>query len=313
MDYPKRQVAIAFGDVKQAYLYFDFVIPVYIEEGFPSDLRPTSIPRRYVVRSPAYFLGADYSMGDPANFLGADYSTKIKKGNLHPEILNRIGKKRFDILQRRLPEFFRIDHGRSAIPFLVHAINELARDLSRAGYDPVIVIDHSHLNLRCKSGLETIAVISSNVAEIDVSGRSWDQLREFRIDDDSRRALRNYRLFWFENYSQKSPNFIEDDLTRRFEALENACRKHGFDVTLKTLGNLLNSKSLLSTAAISLVAALTRQPHLLGAALTTGISVEVGRITLEIAKARLEHREFLRHNDLLYLYNLKKKFYHIEV
>ena len=146
----------------------------------------------------------------------------------------------------------------------------------------------------------------SNIHLVDTNAASWEQIIEFRKDKNARKKLRNLRLFVHENYTNKSPAFIEDDLNKRLEQYYYVCRDFGFETKVSLMSCLFDSKTIMGTFVLSLGASLMGEPFLASGALFSGMSIEVGKISIEIAKKRYAYHKLNRDHPLAYIIEAKK-------
>jgi hypothetical protein len=152
-----------------------------------------------------------------------------------------------------------------------------------------------------------IAVTLPALNLIDAQDAPWEQVLEFRRDKDSHNKMRRLRRFASENYSGKSKDFIEDDISLRIADYQEAVRTWRFETKYAAFTTLLNSKILASTVAGSLLSAICGAPlPAVGAALA-GVALEVGRITLEVNKRKFALRSLMKDNPACYISEAKSK------
>jgi len=156
--------------------------------------------------------------------------------------------------------------------------------------------------------VEDITLKISNIPLVDTTNAKWDQILEFRKDIESKRKLRNLRLFLFTNYEGKDKSFIEDDLFRRFDEYEQTCKDWGFETTISSISALFDSKNLRATIGFTAGAALFGEPVVAAGTILTGASIEIGKAVIEIAKMKDAFNKFKRNHDLLYIIEAKEKF-----
>lgn len=283
MKYPRYQVAISSGNLKSDYLYFDYLIPIYVPYEFPGTI-------------PADLKGTE------TDFDIDDFT--ISDSRINPEIIRRLGKKRRADLKEMLNE----SYSEAAIAKkLAPAINELSRDISRAKYQPVPVLP-SEINYgKAFTDFSAFSLISNNIVEIDTRNTTWKQLREFKSDKESKKALRKYRKFWYENYEGYSYAQIEDDLYNRIDALKSEVKKYGLNV-FETVGKAIIKDSSVYTAGFATLVGVT----LSGAVkapenLVSGLSFAIAGISLSLLKSVSDKNQFLESSDIVYLYKVDSK------
>jgi hypothetical protein len=140
---------------------------------------------------------------------------------------------------------------------------------------------------------------------VDTSGVSWEQILDVRKDDVSRRKLRNLRLFLYANYEGKPSAFIEDDLKKRIEDYENACKDHGLNTCLSALSVTFGSKYVLAASAGAVSGAFLGSPL---SGITTAAIIELGGVVIEISKAYASFRRLKRDHPLAYIIDLQGRF-----
>ncbi len=147
---------------------------------------------------------------------------------------------------------------------------------------------------------EDVALTLLNAKMIDTTNCSWEQILEFRKDEEARQKLRKLRLFAYENYAGKSENFVKEDILQKIEEAEETASRWGFETKVTAMSMLLTSKTLASGAAGSFVSILAGQPL---AALLSGAGgaiIEAGRIGLEITRRRYALRNIIKDNPVMY-------------
>jgi hypothetical protein len=153
-------------------------------------------------------------------------------------------------------------------------------------------------------GLDSAAdfmITLRGLALVHAEKASWPQIIEFRRDEKSRTALRRLRIFFIREYAGKDRLFIEDDLHSRLEAYYNAVRDWGFETRAATIGNLLNSKTLLGTLGGAALSSLFGAHWAAAAAAATGIAIELGNVALDLAKRRYSLETLRRDHPLNFI------------
>jgi len=143
---------------------------------------------------------------------------------------------------------------------------------------------------------------------INADKASWDHIMQFREDNEARKKLRRLKLFLIENYTGKDRRFIEDDLHQRLDDYKNVTKDWGFETITSTLSILLSSKSLAGVGGAALVSVLLGAPALAAAASVTGACIELGKISLHLAKRRYGLSTLRRDHPLSYLIEAKDTF-----
>ncbi|MFH1934457.1 MAG: hypothetical protein ABIN18_23150 [Pseudomonadota bacterium] len=144
----------------------------------------------------------------------------------------------------------------------------------------------------------------ANINLIDTSKATWEQIIEYRKDEEARKKLRNLRLFLNTNYQGKSGAFIEDDLGKRLDAYYNTCKDWGFETLTSTITVVMDSENLISLLAGTTCATLFGGPV---AVLTAGASIEIGKISLNLIKRKHAFNKLKRDHDLAYIIEAKDR------
>lgn len=155
-----------------------------------------------------------------------------------------------------------------------------------------------------EAGEGDVTLSITNIPLVDTKKGQWDQILEFRKDRDSRKKLRNLRLFLHTNYQGKTLAFIEDDLNKRLDEYYNACKDWGFETLTSSISALTDSKNLVELLEGSTCATLFGGP-LVG--LATGASIELAKIVIMLAKKRHAFHKLKRDHDLAYLIEAKQQ------
>ena len=149
-------------------------------------------------------------------------------------------------------------------------------------------------------------VTLTGLSLVDTEKASWDQILTFRQDERSRMAFRRLQILAAKEYSGKDQAYIKDDLLLRIEAYNNAVRDWGFETRIATLSNLLGSKTLLGGLGGALLAALLGKHWAAAASAATGITVELGNIAIDLVKRHYSLETLRRDHPLNYIISARK-------
>jgi len=127
----------------------------------------------------------------------------------------------------------------------------------------------------------------SNLKIIDASDAPWEQIIEFRKDPTAKAKLRKLRLFAYENYEEKSKNYIEDDINSKIYDYEITAKKFGLDLLQATVNNVINSKLFTGVVGGSLLATFFTEPPISLLTASAGIVIELGQLTLEYKRQNM--------------------------
>ncbi|WP_156170008.1 hypothetical protein [Aurantiacibacter luteus] len=92
------------------------------------------------------------------------------------------------------------------------------------------------------------ALTLKNLKLVDPRAVSWEQLVEFRKDEDSRHALRKFRLSFSENFGGQSQAEIEDRLLSDLYEHEKAANSWGLEFADRSFSLLSTKEGIASTA-----------------------------------------------------------------
>ena len=334
MSYQKLKHAVCIGDVKQAALYFDRVLPVALSPAHFDENGDTLFisSESYIPGKALVNLLYDISPNNIKNYekVQWEYLGKYLDANqpirniIHPLTGDVFEEKKLMLFDRKLnskdsvdvvvklhAEYIRDSYNKYATKLYLEnqtdekgvTFRSRVHDFSKSlgfNYASVIITDMPSL----KSIKPNLSQSLVDIQLINTSLATWNQIIELRLDLQSRRKLRNLRLFLSETYTAKSKAYIEDDLNKRIDDYLAVCNKHGFELLTTTLSSLLDSKTLQTSAVAGIAAAY--MGGMPAGVLTTGI-IEIGKISLEISNKLANIKEFKDGHELAYIIDTKKK------
>ena len=280
---PDRVVVLGEQErVKTASLFFDHVIPLSFWE-YPPEIFP---PEFHPGRDRASYTAFRAGLLDIVEKTGGE--TMI---NRHPQ-LNQF-EQQFDGFIHELFPHHRpvsVDPVRGdphiADVYLQNAAGareQISRGLAGMGLEQVPLLVPDGALLCTNTTLSDVTITLARMPLIDMSKASWEQILEFRNNPLSIGKLRRLRLFLYDNYSGKSSQYIQDAMLRDIEAYMSCCIEHGFEFKTGVLSTILDSKTLLTTGIITLVAFLFGGPSTGCITAAIGSSIEIGKVLLTIA------------------------------
>ncbi|QYY34913.1 hypothetical protein [Ruficoccus sp. ZRK36] len=148
------------------------------------------------------------------------------------------------------------------------------------------------------------------VAFIDTEKLTIPEIMEFRRDKAVMDKMRSFRLFAYEQYGGKERAFIEDDIQRRLDEYRECVKSLGFETTIKTLTFLCDSKILAGALVTSAVSMLMGNSQLAIEAFSAGAVLELGKLTLEYSRQKNSLARLTRRNPISYIddvFNLHEK------
>ena len=197
----------------------------------------------------------------------------------------------------------------------VHPENELFRELlfrfsaNKLGKAPNIIIPQNLYNHDSFSNVthnsSNIICTLANVPIVNAHSADFDQIKNLRRDTDSKKKLRNLKIFLHETYVGKSVDFIEDDLNRRIYEFNLAAKKHGFQIQQSVLSTLFDSKTLLPTIATAIASVAFGTPFLFVAA-AAGAFFEIGKIIVQVRQCKYDYNLLLKTHELAYFFEIKE-------
>lgn len=174
------------------------------------------------------------------------------------------------------------------------------------GHQEIALFCHNDMTVETQAPGDDVITTLANLKLINTDKTPWDQIFEFKSDSVTWQQFIRLKLFFFDNYKDHSRSYILDDLNKRLVDYHEAIKKHGFETITGSIEQLLNSRSLLATASISLSSLLLGVPEVAMASASVGASLEIGSFALKIARGRFAISKYVEHNELAFLVNAKK-------
>lgn len=283
--------AVAFGDLKNAALYYDRLIPVNIGLEFPNRENWEA------------FLNQACGELLPEHLLTLEFANRLADLN----------DKTFNWFKKHLIQ----QHGFApGIPGLTQNDYEAIENTAVSAYFQFVAdFDLKHWPLAVEDGAATAwmpddegpedtgsqLLLLNQLAVIDASKTSWQHIMEFRADQQARMKLRRLRLFAYDYYSGKSRAFIEDDLLTRLYDYEQTAKTWALETVRGSIGNVLQSKYIAGASASALVSLLFGSPTIAVISAGAGAALEIGNITLEIIQKRIALQRLADQSPISYL------------
>lgn len=133
---------------------------------------------------------------------------------------------------------------------------------------------------------DAIEINVENLAAVCADRAEWGQIEELRRDKHSIRSIRNLRLLFREEYADKAPDYIRDDIQRRIEEYQRAARKHGFALTRQAIKEVFNKDSLFGALLVSCLAKLAGRDTDIKAVGLIAAAVSLPSFVLSVAEKR---------------------------
>ena len=95
---------------------------------------------------------------------------------------------------------------------------------------------------------------------IDIDRMSWEAVVELRKDKAAMRELRDFRLFFTENFDHKDPSYVRDKLLSLHDRQKVTARAWGLDTIQRSLGVIVSAETAASTSLVSAALAIIGGP-----------------------------------------------------
>ncbi len=300
MSYRDAENAICFGELKQAAIYFDRVLPIAFRcLRTPPGGTVLDVPEEVPL---GVFSQLIYGKDAP-DWLVIPYLD----ASFMPFFVNIAER-----FSRRMvstdPDFYKearmLYLQNHSTPESGSIRTEFARFANELGfsYSSMLLPGDDPRQASISDVYTTITM--SKVPLVDVSSASWEQIMELRRDPEAKKKLRRLRLFLYENYVGKETAFIEDDLQRRLDDYDSAMRSLGLRAATSVLSVILDAKNLQSSIAAGIAGALWGGT---AGAITSAAVIELGKIAIEIAKKRQDVHELQQGHDLAFIIAAEEK------
>jgi hypothetical protein len=286
-DYNKT--ALAFWALKDALLYFDYVVPLSA---------PLEIVLSEIMIKGNHKVPIDEATAEMFN----STLNRILLAGLPPDLNN-------EEFARRLVKIYRQSFGRlksaadMGTPEFWRPIRALVRDYKLSGL-PLCTVPRAIEEAREPNDL---GIHLAALRLIDIQKTSYEQILELREDQEAKRKLTRLRLFAYENYQGKSQSFIQDDLMTRIADYESTVKKWSFETKSAVMTALMDSKLVAGGIAGSFLSAYMNQPLLAIASAAGAAGIAIGKVTIEIGKKRFELQKAMAENPVSYITYAKEK------
>jgi hypothetical protein len=147
-------------------------------------------------------------------------------------------------------------------------------------------------------------VTISGLNLVNADSLSWDEIIEFRKDEDSWSNLRDLRLFFTENFDGKDADYVQDKLLQLLDRQERTAKRWKFETVQKSLSVALTNQSTILSSMAGLAAAVGGAP--LTVAAGAALVVPMGNCALEFSKALIDSSKEKLDRPTKFLSQLKK-------
>jgi len=304
MVYEQNQTVVCFGNLKQAAIYFDRVLPVnYLrlqEETGDIDLAPI------VDDSLKFERASDLNEFKETMAIDNEITDILMSYKFIPAVKVRMTDPNLSYGEA-LNEAF----------IVLYLINPpmseklLFRDFFKENYlkkytkygfsvDSPVLIPERFLPQQ-ESNEDDITLALMNIPTVNTDNTTWEQIVEFRKDADARKKLQNLRLFLHKNYKGESKDFIEKDINMKLEAYLTTCKDWGFETKAAVLSAVASSNNLIATTASIMGSILLNDPACQTISALSGAVLNIGKIALTYAKQKHSFNKLKRDHELAYI------------
>jgi hypothetical protein len=315
-----HNTAIVFGNLKDALLHFEYVIPMNIS-GIAMGLRPTiaeSGPavERFKEISMEGYREMNASFPEPSDIvklfppqLASDSRFEVARnmfeGLLFAYMVKATeGQETFEKYVRELANVVQTQQPVDPNQLLptTEGLQKLFAFIVSSFHLENVPVDSSHFFMGASGNEQFSNCLSAlQIRVVDTTKVTLPQIMEFRKDKKAMNKMRNFRLFAYQQFSGKDKAFIEDDIQRRLSDYYETLNECGFETTVKTLSFLFESKVLMGAFATSFVSLLVGNGQLAAEAFGAGAIIELGKLSLEYAKHKNELKKICRENPISYI------------
>ena len=295
-------VAISTGDHKRSALFFDKIIPTYSSGEVPTSL--LSSVHFENTRFSEIFSSVSSCPRGEAHDVVQHFAERVVWQEAPMSV--RYQPSYIEEKNRELPDVVKRAETMWADPeYMAQSILRYGRLDGNAILIPTFDTEEAEQKLFVPGDANIIEVTLTDLDIIDTTRLAWEQIVELKKDDDSKRKLRNLRLFLYTNYANQPISFIRDDLQRIIDEYHNACKKHGFRLVTGCVSSVIESKSLLATMALGTFALLSGIPI---TAITPGMVgeavLEVGKVVINYLKEKRDISDYKENHHLAYILRL---------
>lgn len=319
-EYHKTNNVVSLGDLKQAALYFDKILPVFMKD----TIFITSKTYDFLNHSTTITYRSNLDEKIIANLVLGPDTKEIKLHTtlasnifggmmyvLEAFVRSRCKGNPYGNLRDKITEFYLQN---TEIPYADYRTKGVQNFRQYIKYwssffgviEPAVLLP-ANAEAQCakqNSQGEDLVVELVAAKLIDTENLEWEQIYEVRRDEDSRRKLRNLRLFLHEHYSDRSVSFIEDDLARRLEDYEEARKRHGLDTVNSVLSETLSATNLISFLGTGFAASIFGGAI---AGIGSATILEIGKIALTLDRRKSIMSKLKEDHELAYCIKIQEK------
>jgi hypothetical protein len=153
---------------------------------------------------------------------------------------------------------------------------------------------------------DVVVTALDNLNIVDEKLLTWEQVTEFRKDEDSQMKYRRF-LHWLDKEMVgKSQIYIEDEIAIRLDNYESALAKHGIKTIVGAIEESLDGKMFLQAFAIADRLNLAGHPTL---GFLVGTGIIAGKIIIRLIQVKLGYDDIERSQDgeISWVYEAKRQ------
>ena len=158
------------------------------------------------------------------------------------------------------------------------------------------------------SGQEVLSAAISNIALVREDDLSWEQVLDFRADNEAQVKYRRLLRWLNSEYSERSYSEIEDIIAIRLDDYQWAVKKHGLQTAVGTISCCLDPK-FIGAASGALAAGALAGSAMWGA--LAGVAIAVGKVVVTLGQDIIRKNDNIRNHkdyEIAYIHDVQKKF-----
>jgi hypothetical protein len=319
---------IAFGDLKESLLYFDYVVPAegtgFFLKFSPKDVIEDTIPKDF-----SNIRMEDYREGEKA-FPNENDTLAFCPSHLIEQPKFKVALRMFSNLlftfmvrtslgEEKYKEYL-VNLGKLVNPNTsstsyfpapkLEGLRNLFTHIVKEFQMQNMVIDCSTFFMPgVAQSCDNASLSVQKVPLVDTEGITFSQIIEFRKDKEAMKKMRQFRLFAYNNYQGKSKAFVEDDVSRRLDEYRDAVKTLGLKTRNKHLTFFLKSKSVMFAGAASLYSMISGSPDpLITASGIAAVGWKLADFAIELSNQKSDLLNLSNEHPVSYIADIKDKF-----
>lgn len=310
------KTALSWGGLKDALLYFPYVISLFEPEHFPlviflTEHFPPAVTENQLLGAwEQKLLPPDIPDTAINDLEGFRESFRSLMRHIVRKLVDRYSSNQWDILDPTDsaiigPLFEDALRGEPAGATLRKALLSLYVHYKPCPSLPLICSGGSIES--ATTSTEDVAFTVSSLRLIDTRPITLEQLLEMRKDAEAMEKLRRFRLFAYENYQGKSKDYIEDDIQSRLVDYERAVKKWGFTTASGAITTLLNSSLIAGGVVGSFLTGYYKAPIEAIVSTMSATGLAIANMVVSLGQQRFARKELVATNPVSYISFVKDK------